>query len=142
MNVDTTDPTIAAVNQPIVVFALQSPLLHDRPMPLAYSAVATSAVYLAPAWWPQRRRAASQTLLVEALIAIGVAPNDIYFKIGLVTVIGLAAKNAILIVEFAIAGQAERKTLYDAVPHLSTPPADPKTAADRRYAGPAMQKSR
>jgi multidrug efflux pump len=42
-------------------------------------------------------------------------PNDVYFKIGLVTVIGLAAKNAILIVEFAIAGQAAGKTLYDAV---------------------------
>jgi len=46
---------------------------------------------------------------------IGGVPNDVYFKIGLVTVIGLAAKNAILIVEFAIAGQAEGKTLYDAV---------------------------
>jgi multidrug efflux pump len=46
---------------------------------------------------------------------IGSVPNDIYFKIGLVTVIGLAAKNAILIVEFAIAGQAEGHTLYDAV---------------------------
>jgi multidrug efflux pump len=42
-------------------------------------------------------------------------PNDIYFKIGLVTVIGLAAKNAILIVEFAVAGQSRGKTLYDAV---------------------------
>jgi multidrug efflux pump len=46
---------------------------------------------------------------------IGGVPNDVYFKIGLVTVIGLAAKNAILIVEFAIAGQAEGKTLFDAV---------------------------
>ncbi|OAJ59214.1 aminoglycoside/multidrug transporter permease [Paraburkholderia ginsengiterrae] len=42
-------------------------------------------------------------------------PNDIYFKIGLVTVIGLAAKNAILIVEFAVEGQANGMTLYDAV---------------------------
>jgi multidrug efflux pump len=45
----------------------------------------------------------------------GGVPNDVYFKIGLVTVIGLAAKNAILIVEFAIAGQAAGRTLYDAV---------------------------
>jgi multidrug efflux pump len=42
-------------------------------------------------------------------------PNDIYFKIGLVTVIGLAAKNAILIVEFAVDGQARGMTLYDAI---------------------------
>jgi multidrug efflux pump len=42
-------------------------------------------------------------------------PNDIYFKIGLVTVIGLAAKNAILIVEFAVDAQARGKTLFDAV---------------------------
>jgi multidrug efflux pump len=42
-------------------------------------------------------------------------PNDMYFKIGMVTVIGLAAKNAILIVEFAVEQQAEGKTLLDAV---------------------------
>jgi multidrug efflux pump len=42
-------------------------------------------------------------------------PNDIYFKIGMVTVIGLAAKNAILIVEFAVAGQAQGLTLFEAV---------------------------
>ena len=42
-------------------------------------------------------------------------PNDIYFKIGLITVIGLAAKNAILIVEFAIAERQLGKPLRDAV---------------------------
>jgi multidrug efflux pump len=42
-------------------------------------------------------------------------PNDIYFKIGLVTVIGLAAKNAILIVEFAVQRQAAGASLFDAV---------------------------
>ena len=42
-------------------------------------------------------------------------PNDIYFKIGLVTVMGLAAKNAILIVEFAVEEQASGKNLFDAV---------------------------
>jgi multidrug efflux pump len=41
-------------------------------------------------------------------------PDDIFFKIGLITVIGLAAKNAILIVEFAVAEQKEGRTLREA----------------------------
>jgi len=41
--------------------------------------------------------------------------NDIFFKIGLITIIGLAAKNAILIVEFAVLQRREGKTLRDAV---------------------------
>jgi multidrug efflux pump len=41
-------------------------------------------------------------------------PNDVYFKVGLITVIGLAAKNAILIVEFAKDLQAEGRGLVEA----------------------------
>jgi HAE1 family hydrophobic/amphiphilic exporter-1/multidrug efflux pump len=54
--------------------------------------------------------------LAGALIAILIRgmPNDIYFQIGLVTLIGLAAKNAILIVEFAAQKQAEGMNLADA----------------------------
>ncbi len=42
-------------------------------------------------------------------------PNDIFFKIGMITIIGLAAKNAILIVEFAVQGRSEGKPLREAV---------------------------
>jgi multidrug efflux pump len=42
-------------------------------------------------------------------------PNDIFFKIGLITIIGLAAKNAILIVEFAVAEQKAGRSLREAV---------------------------
>jgi HAE1 family hydrophobic/amphiphilic exporter-1/multidrug efflux pump len=40
--------------------------------------------------------------------------NDIYFQIGLVVLIGLSAKNAILIVEFAQRGYLEGATPVDA----------------------------
>lgn len=41
-------------------------------------------------------------------------PNDIYFQIGLVVLIGLASKNAILIVEFAAQKYAEGMNVVDA----------------------------
>jgi multidrug efflux pump len=41
-------------------------------------------------------------------------PNDVYFKVGLITIIGLSAKNAILIIEFAKELQAEGKGLIEA----------------------------
>ncbi len=42
-------------------------------------------------------------------------PADVYFNVGLVTIIGLSAKNAILIVEFAIEEEADGKPLHEAV---------------------------
>ncbi len=41
-------------------------------------------------------------------------PNDVYFQIGLVTVVGLAAKNAILIVEFANELRAQGRPIGEA----------------------------
>jgi multidrug efflux pump len=41
--------------------------------------------------------------------------DDVFFKIGLITIIGLAAKNAILIVEFAVLAQQRGVPLYQAV---------------------------
>ncbi|WP_138514926.1 efflux RND transporter permease subunit [Rhodoferax bucti] len=39
--------------------------------------------------------------------------NDVYFQVGLITIIGLSAKNAILIIEFAKDLQAEGKSLIE-----------------------------
>ena len=58
-------------------------------------------------------------LLVVPLGVLGVVlatlmrgmSNDVYFQIGLITIIGLASKNAILIIEFAKDLQAEGKGL-------------------------------
>ncbi|MGB3809460.1 MAG: efflux RND transporter permease subunit [Parvibaculum sp.] len=61
-------------------------------------------------------------LLVIPLGVIGVVlgvtlrdmPDDVYFKVGLITIIGLSAKNAILIIEFAKDLQAQGKGLVEA----------------------------
>ncbi len=42
-------------------------------------------------------------------------PNDVFFKVGLITIIGLSAKNAILIIEFARELQAQGKGVLEAV---------------------------
>ncbi|UAW99828.1 multidrug efflux RND transporter permease subunit [Halopseudomonas nanhaiensis] len=62
-------------------------------------------------------------LLVVPLGALGAIlfammrdlPANVYFNVGLVTIIGLSAKNAILVVEFAIEQEAQGKSVTDAV---------------------------
>jgi multidrug efflux pump len=48
------------------------------------------------------------------LVAPQASENDVFTQIGLVMLIGLAAKNAILIVEFAIEEEAHGKSTMDA----------------------------
>ena len=50
---------------------------------------------------------------VAAVMLRGI-PNDIFFKVGLITIIGLSAKNAILIVEFAKMLREEGMSLVEA----------------------------
>lgn len=54
--------------------------------------------------------------IIGAVLAVMMRdmPNDVYFKVGMITIIGLSAKNAILIVEFAKDLYAEGMPLLDA----------------------------
>jgi multidrug efflux pump len=47
--------------------------------------------------------------------------NDVYFQIGLITIIGLSAKNAILIIEFAKDLQAEGRSVVEAALEAAHP---------------------
>ena len=47
-------------------------------------------------------------------------PNDVYFTVGLITIIGLAAKDAILIIEFAKDLRAQGKPLIEATVEACT----------------------
>ncbi|ABQ68312.1 MULTISPECIES: multidrug efflux RND transporter permease subunit [Sphingomonadales] len=59
--------------------------------------------------------------LLGALAAVMVAglSNDVFFKVGLITIIGLSAKNAILIVEFAKAARDEGMSTIEATIHAA-----------------------
>jgi multidrug efflux pump len=49
-----------------------------------------------------------------AAVTLRGLPNDVYFKVGLIVIIGLAAKNAILIIQFARDLQDKGHNLIDA----------------------------
>jgi multidrug efflux pump len=53
--------------------------------------------------------------ILGALLAVMLRgmPNDVYFKVGLIVIIGLSTKNAILIIEFARHLQDQGKNLID-----------------------------
>src|SRR5690606_40905486 len=64
--------------------------------------------------FPTRR--SSDLAVFGALVAIMLRglTQDVYFQIGLLTLVGLSAKNAILIVEFCTALRGEGKPLREA----------------------------
>ncbi len=82
-----------------------------------------------PSWrcscaWPRCTKAGRfrwPCILVVPLGVLGVLlatllrgyANDVYFQVGLVTIIGLSAKNAILIIEFAKDLQAQGKSVVE-----------------------------
>jgi multidrug efflux pump len=54
--------------------------------------------------------------VIGALAAVMIRdlPNDVYFKVGLIAIVGLSAKNAILIIEFAKDLRAQGRSLGEA----------------------------
>ncbi len=50
-----------------------------------------------------------------AAVSFRELPNDVYFKVGLLTTVGLSTKNAILIIEFALDLQKEGKGLIESI---------------------------
>ncbi|MDO9217657.1 MAG: efflux RND transporter permease subunit, partial [Lacisediminimonas sp.] len=88
----------------------------------ALFALSLLAVFLVLAALYESTTIPMSVLLVVPLGVIGALlganmrdmPNDVYFKVGLIAIIGLSAKNAILIIEFAKDLQAQGRGLVEA----------------------------
>jgi multidrug efflux pump len=81
----------------LVVFLCLAALYESWPIPLSVILVVPLGVLGA--------------LVAAALRGL---PNDVYFKVGLLTTVGLATKNAILIIEYAKDLQAAGKSIQEA----------------------------
>ena len=57
---------------PLAAVELQTAMLHDRLLPLAYGALAVGGIYLSIAWVVHRRQNPTPRLLVDAFLALGV----------------------------------------------------------------------
>ena len=95
--------------------------LSAKQAPLLY-AISLIVVFLALAALYENWSIPVAVILVVPLGILGALlaatlrglPNDVFFKVGLLTIVGLSAKNAILIVEFAKDMQAQGKGLIEA----------------------------
>ena len=95
--------------------------LSAKQAPLLY-ALSLIVVFLAPAALYENWSIPVAVILVVPLGIFGALlaatfrglPNDVFFKVGLLTIVGLSAKNAILIIEFAKDLQAQGKGLIEA----------------------------
>lgn len=90
-------PKLLALSM-LVVFLVLAALYESWTVPIAVLLVAPLAI-----------------IGSVAAVSLGGQSNDVFFKVGLITVIGLSAKNAILIVEFAKAKLHEGWALRDAI---------------------------
>ena len=76
---------------PIAAFGLQSAMLRHDPMALAYSALATSALYLLLTFVVKRRRDSSHALLAESFLGLAVAFLTLAIPLALGTRLNSAA---------------------------------------------------
>ncbi len=97
-------------------------VLSGKQAPMLY-ALSVIVVFLALAALYESWSIPFSVMLVVPLGIIGALlaakfrnlPNDVFFKVGLLTTVGLSTKNAILIIEFAKDLQAEGKGLMEAI---------------------------
>lgn len=97
----TQTPMLLAASM-LIVFLVLAALYESWSIPMAVMLVVPLGVFGA----------------VLAVLARGME-NDVFFKVGLITIIGLSAKNAILLVEYARHLRNEGMSLYRAVLRVS-----------------------